>query len=284
MPLGTRVAPFSQAVRSPREANTNQPTVSHFFTRCATVRHRGPQGQGKSMHFFNRFKDLARCSKVKFSGRKALRNKQIHGAVKVKCHERLRKTQARPPKSNPQCHANGMKDRRARMPAVVPAGAPSNDLHSREIGTRGPEGARQILMEQFAEEPELVGALRAHLEQHGVVVSTLVEGKEEAGAKFRDYFAYSEAYGKVAPHRALALFRGRVAAATPRGRHSPLGGLRHHADLRPGQCRHQPRSYRSDRARIGRTKRLVQKAAAHSWCLLRLSRRAGPSAVRGAGR
>jgi uncharacterized protein len=71
------------------------------------------------------------------------------------------------------------------------------------------DGARQVLLEQFAEDAELVGTLRGHLERHGVVVATVVEGKEEAGAKFRDYFAYSEPYPKVAPHRALALFRGR---------------------------------------------------------------------------
>jgi uncharacterized protein len=71
------------------------------------------------------------------------------------------------------------------------------------------EGARQVLMEQFAEDAELVGSLRNYLQEHGVVVATVVEGKEEAGAKFRDYFAYSEPCAKVAPHRALALFRGR---------------------------------------------------------------------------
>ena len=71
------------------------------------------------------------------------------------------------------------------------------------------EGARQVLLERFAEDAELVGALRAWLEQHGVVVASVVEGKEDAGAKFRDYFAYSEPLLKVAPHRALALFRGR---------------------------------------------------------------------------
>jgi uncharacterized protein len=71
------------------------------------------------------------------------------------------------------------------------------------------EGARQILVEQFAEDAELVGSLRSHLEAHGVVVAAVADGKEDAGAKFRDYFAYSEPYSKVAPHRALALFRGR---------------------------------------------------------------------------
>src|SRR5512135_120241 len=71
------------------------------------------------------------------------------------------------------------------------------------------DGARQVLMEQFAEDAELVGLLRTYLQEHGVVVAAVAEGKEEAGAKFRDYFAYSEPYAKVAPHRALALFRGR---------------------------------------------------------------------------
>ena len=71
------------------------------------------------------------------------------------------------------------------------------------------EGARQILMDRFAEDAELLGSLRNYLREHGVVTAMVAEGKEEAGAKFRDYFAYSEPYSKVAPHRALALFRGR---------------------------------------------------------------------------
>jgi uncharacterized protein len=72
------------------------------------------------------------------------------------------------------------------------------------------EGARQILIEQFAEDAELIGQLRAHVQAQGVVVSKLSEGKEEAGAKFRDYFDYSEPLGSVPSHRALALFRGRT--------------------------------------------------------------------------
>ncbi len=71
------------------------------------------------------------------------------------------------------------------------------------------EGARQILMDRFAEDAELLGSLRNHLRDHGIVVSVVAEGKQEAGAKFRDYFAYSEPLAKVVPHRALALFRGR---------------------------------------------------------------------------
>ena len=71
------------------------------------------------------------------------------------------------------------------------------------------DGARQILMEQFSEDAGLLGALREYLEAHGVVRSTLSAGKEESGAKFRDYFAYTESIKDIPSHRALALLRGR---------------------------------------------------------------------------
>ena len=71
------------------------------------------------------------------------------------------------------------------------------------------EGARQILMEGFAEEAELVGRLREYVWERGILRSQLVEGQEEAGAKFADYFDYSEPLNAVPSHRALALFRGR---------------------------------------------------------------------------
>ena len=71
------------------------------------------------------------------------------------------------------------------------------------------DGARQILTEKFAEDAELLGTLRTHLQENGVVVSALVAGKEVPGAKFRDYFDYKEALNSVPSHRALALFRGR---------------------------------------------------------------------------
>ena len=71
------------------------------------------------------------------------------------------------------------------------------------------EGARQILMEQFTEDAELLANLRAHLQLNGVLVATMAEGKQEEGAKFRDYFDYSEALKNIPSHRALALFRGR---------------------------------------------------------------------------
>ncbi len=77
------------------------------------------------------------------------------------------------------------------------------------------EGARQILMERFAEDADLVGALRTYLLEHGVVDSKLAESKlsvsttDEKVAKFADYFLYSENLKSIPSHRALALLRGR---------------------------------------------------------------------------
>ena len=71
------------------------------------------------------------------------------------------------------------------------------------------DGARQILMERFSEDAGLLQALREYLTEHGVVESKVVDGKQDAGEKFADYFDYSETIGTIPSHRALALFRGR---------------------------------------------------------------------------
>jgi protein Tex len=71
------------------------------------------------------------------------------------------------------------------------------------------EGARQILMERFSEEASLLARVRDFLTLHGVVESKLMEGQAEKGAKFSDYFAYSETIKTIPSHRALALFRAR---------------------------------------------------------------------------
>ncbi len=71
------------------------------------------------------------------------------------------------------------------------------------------EGARQILVEQFAEDAELVGGLREFIWDTAALVSKVIDGKETDGAKFKDYFDYSEPVTKVPSHRALAVFRGR---------------------------------------------------------------------------
>jgi len=71
------------------------------------------------------------------------------------------------------------------------------------------DGARQILMERFAEDATLLQSLREYVQEHGVVASKVVEGKQEEGEKFADYFDYSEPLAAVPSHRALALLRGR---------------------------------------------------------------------------
>ncbi len=71
------------------------------------------------------------------------------------------------------------------------------------------DGARQILMERFSEDATLLQSIREYLFDHGIVETKVVEGKEDAGAKFADYFDYSETLGTIPSHRALAIFRGR---------------------------------------------------------------------------
>lgn len=71
------------------------------------------------------------------------------------------------------------------------------------------DGARQILMEHFAEDAALLGRLRAHMEAQGIVVARVVPGQEAAGQKYRDYFEHAEPWRAVPAHRALALLRAR---------------------------------------------------------------------------
>lgn len=71
------------------------------------------------------------------------------------------------------------------------------------------DGARQILMERFAEDAALLQDLRAYLLEHGVVDTKVVDGKQDAGEKFADYFDYSEPLAQIPSHRALAMLRGR---------------------------------------------------------------------------
>ncbi|WP_042861373.1 Tex family protein [Dickeya sp. NCPPB 3274] len=71
------------------------------------------------------------------------------------------------------------------------------------------DGARYILMERFAEDAALLAKVRDYLWKNAHLVSRVVEGKEEDGAKFRDYFDHHEPLSQVPSHRALAMFRGR---------------------------------------------------------------------------
>jgi uncharacterized protein len=70
------------------------------------------------------------------------------------------------------------------------------------------DGARAILVERFAEDADLIGTLREHMWSNGLLASKLRDGKQEAGAKFSDYFDFSEPLTKLPSHRILAMFRG----------------------------------------------------------------------------
>jgi uncharacterized protein len=71
------------------------------------------------------------------------------------------------------------------------------------------DGARQILLERFAEDATLLQSLREYVQVHGIVESKVIEGKEELAAKYADYFDYSESIKTIPSHRTLAILRGR---------------------------------------------------------------------------
>jgi len=102
--------------------------------------------------------------------------------------------------------------------------------------------ARAILVERFAEDADLIGSLREEMWSVGRLASKVRDGKQEAGAKFSDYFDFAENLTKVPSHRILALFRAEkeeildVAIepenpATANRRCQPLRAA-HHAPLR----------------------------------------------------
>ncbi|KQN48314.1 RNA-binding transcriptional accessory protein [Serratia sp. Leaf50] len=71
------------------------------------------------------------------------------------------------------------------------------------------DGARYILMERFSEDAALLAKVREYLWKNAHLNAKMVEGKEQEGAKFRDYFDHHEPISQVPSHRALAMFRGR---------------------------------------------------------------------------
>lgn len=70
------------------------------------------------------------------------------------------------------------------------------------------DGARAILVERFAEDADLVGELRELMWTRGKLVASVRKGKEEEGAKFSDYFEFSEPFTSLPSHRILATLRG----------------------------------------------------------------------------
>jgi protein Tex len=89
----------------------------------------------------------------------------------------------------------------------------ANQYLNTEAGIKEPkdalDGAKQILMEKFSEDADLLAKLRSFLMDNALLASRLVDGKEHEGAKFKDYFDHTELLVKTPSHRALAMFRGR---------------------------------------------------------------------------
>ncbi|NLS17893.1 RNA-binding transcriptional accessory protein [Rhizobium sp. P40RR-XXII] len=70
------------------------------------------------------------------------------------------------------------------------------------------EGARDIIAEGIAENADLLGKLRNYMKTNATLKAAVVDGKQEAGAKFSDYFAHQERWATAPGHRALAMLRG----------------------------------------------------------------------------
>ncbi len=85
------------------------------------------------------------------------------------------------------------------------------------------EGARQILIERFAEDADLLGNLRLWLQKQGVLQVRVARGKADDNSKFRDYFDYNEPLRKVPSHRALAILRGEQEGILKHSLQPPVG-------------------------------------------------------------
>ena len=84
-----------------------------------------------------------------------------------------------------------------------------NEAHKITDNKAALDGARQILMERFSEQADLLEKLRNEMWQQGVLASKVVAKRRKEGVKYRDYFAYQEKLNLIPSHRALAIFRGR---------------------------------------------------------------------------
>ncbi|WP_207099650.1 Tex family protein [Paracoccus shandongensis] len=69
------------------------------------------------------------------------------------------------------------------------------------------DGARDILVEELSENAALLGNLRDFMRAEAFIAARLIAGKEQAGAKFSDYFDHREKWSAIPSHRALAILR-----------------------------------------------------------------------------
>lgn len=95
---------------------------------------------------------------------------------------------------------------RAAVPAELAAAYLGDEVPDTKTAL---EGARDILVERFSENAELVGRLRTYMKEHAFLRARVIDGKQVAGAKFSDYFDHVEKWSGVPSHRALAMLRGR---------------------------------------------------------------------------
>ncbi len=70
------------------------------------------------------------------------------------------------------------------------------------------QGARHIIAEWISEDKKVRDTLRSSFSRYAVIYSKVAKGKEEAGAKFENYFKTQELTSKIPSHRILAMFRG----------------------------------------------------------------------------
>ena len=93
--------------------------------------------------------------------------------------------------------------------ALVPAELAEKFLSAEVTDVKAAlEGARDIVAEQLTENADLLKRLREYMKDNAFLRSRVVEGKQEAGAKFSDYFDHTERWATVPGHRALAMLRG----------------------------------------------------------------------------
>lgn len=70
------------------------------------------------------------------------------------------------------------------------------------------QGARDIIAEQVNEDAAIRARLRSYFEERALVKSSVLKDKETEGAKYKDYFDFSEPVHKIPSHRMLAILRG----------------------------------------------------------------------------
>ena len=72
------------------------------------------------------------------------------------------------------------------------------------------KGARDIIAEQVSEDEQARNLIRGQFSRQAVITAKVAKGKEkeEAAAKYRDYFDFSEPLKRCTSHRMLALLRG----------------------------------------------------------------------------